>query len=80
MSSSMLLTFGPLLDRAQEQNFPVSILIGDHWIVGEVVTRDSRGVLLLTAEGEMALVKLEAVSAVKSTATNLMTVPTQQAV
>lgn len=76
----MLLTFGPFLDRSQEQSFPVSILIGDHWIVGEVVTRDSRGVLVLTGDGETALIKLEAITAVKSTATNLMALPSQEAV
>jgi len=44
------------------------------------VTRDSPGVPLLTGEAEMALVKMEAISAVKSDTTNLMTVPRQEAV
>lgn len=71
MSSSMLLTFGPLLDRAQEQSAPVSILIGDQWIVGDVAARDGVGVLIITDKGEMALLRLEAISAVKSKAKGL---------
>lgn len=80
MNRSMLLTFGPFLDRAQEQNVAVSILIGDHWVVGEVMTRDNCGVLVLTGEGEMALLKLEAISGVKSTARNLTAIPFREAV
>lgn len=80
MGGSMLLTFGPLLDRAQEQNAAVSILIGDQWVVGEVVTRDNIGVMVLTGDGEMALLKLEAICAVKSTAKNLTAIKTVEAV
>lgn len=80
MSGSMLLTFGPFLDRAQEQNVAVSILIGAEWVDGEVVTRDSRGVLVLTGDGEMALLKLESICAIKSTAKNLTAIESQEAV
>ena len=80
MSGSMLLTFGPLLDRAQEQDAEVSILIGDQWVVGDVAARDGVGVLILTEAGEMALLKLEAICAVKSTAKNLTAINGQEAV
>jgi hypothetical protein len=79
MNGSMLLTFGPFLDRAREQNVAVSIFIGTHVVVGEVMSRDSRGVLILTGDGEMALLKLEAICAITSTAKNLTAMPSQEA-
>lgn len=79
MNGSTLLTFGPFLDRAREQNVAVSIFIDTHVVVGEVMSRDSRGVLILTGDGELALLKLEAICAVKSTAKNLTAMPSQEA-
>ena len=64
-SDSTLYTIGTALNRARDNQIPVQILVGDEWISGEVVAVDGFGVVLSSEEREHAVIRIEAVHAVK---------------
>jgi len=64
-SDSTLYTIGTALNRAHENGIPVQILVGGEWIGGQIVAVDGHGVVLNSQEDEHAVIRMEAVSAVK---------------
>ncbi len=64
MQSTTLFTIGTALRRAESNHLPVEVLVHGHWLRGTVVGVDGQGVVLST-HTEHAVVRLEAVSAVR---------------
>jgi hypothetical protein len=67
-SSSMLYTMGMALDRAAENGATVSLLVDSSWIDGKVAAVDTLGVVLESADGNHAVVKVDRIAAVKVSA------------
>ena len=64
-SDSTLYTIGTALNRAHDNGIVVQILVGGEWIAGQIVAVDGHGVVLSSEEHEHAVIRMEAVSAVK---------------
>ncbi len=65
MSDSTIYTVGTALRLAQQSDASVDILVEGQWISGRVVSVDGHGVVLASDTREHAVVKIEAISAVK---------------
>ena len=65
MSSSVLYTIGTALNRARDNDIPVQVLVGGLWMTGHVVIVDGHGVVLRSDAMEHAVVRMDAVSAVR---------------
>jgi len=65
MGDSTLYTIGTALHHARDHGLPVQLLVGGMWVDGVVVAIDGFGVVLSSRDEEHAVVRLEAVSAVK---------------
>ncbi len=63
--SSQLLTVGHALDRAREENMVVRVNILGEWVTGRIVKSDGHGVAILEDNGDMCVVKQEAISCVR---------------
>jgi sRNA-binding regulator protein Hfq len=64
MSNSMLYTIGTALNHARDNGLTVHLLVGGQWVSGLVTAVDGFGVLL-SSEGDHAVIRVEAVSAVR---------------
>lgn len=64
-SDSTIYTIGTALNRARDNGIPVQILVGGEWICGHVVAVDGFGVVLNSEDQEHAVIRVEAVQAVK---------------
>jgi sRNA-binding regulator protein Hfq len=62
--SSTIFTIGTALRRAEDNNLPVEALVHGQWLRGNVAGVDEQGVILST-HSEHAIVRLEAISAVR---------------
>ena len=62
--SSTMLSVGTLLRRAEDSGAEVSVLVADNWLRGRVIGCDGLGAVLDDGD-EQALVRLDAVTAVK---------------
>lgn len=65
MSDSTIYTVGTALRLAQQSDASVDILVEGQWISGRVLSIDGHGVVLASHSREHAVVKIEAISAVK---------------
>ena len=65
MADSTLYTIGTALHHARDHGSPVQLLVGGMWLNGVVVAIDGFGVVLSSHDDEHAVVRLEAVAAVK---------------
>ena len=63
--SSMVLTVGHALDRAQTEGAQVRLNVGGEWITGRVLNHDGHGVALLEANGDMCVLRPDAISGVR---------------
>lgn len=63
--SSQLLTVGHALDRAREENMVVRVNILGEWVTGQIVKSDGHGVAILEDNGDMCVVRQEAISCVR---------------
>jgi len=63
--SSTILTVGTALRHAEDGGARVHILLGGTWMIGTVVGVDSEGVVLQSADGDVTVVRLQAVNAVR---------------
>jgi hypothetical protein len=63
--STMLLTIGQALDRAQEDNLTVRLHIGGDWVTGKVINSDGHGVAVLEPNGDVCVVRQDTVSCVR---------------
>ncbi|MGZ5416626.1 MAG: hypothetical protein ACXWDI_05580 [Nocardioides sp.] len=65
MSDSTIYTIGTALNRARDNDIPVQVLVEGQWMTGKVVVVDGHGVVLQSDELEHAVVRMDAVSAVR---------------
>jgi hypothetical protein len=63
--STMVLTIGHALDRARDENLVVRLCVGGDWVSGRIVSHDGHGVALLEGNGDLCVLRLEAVSGVR---------------
>jgi hypothetical protein len=63
--SSMMLTIGAALDRAQVEGLLVQISVSGQWIPGRVVNTDQHGVAFLEASGDMCVFRPESIAGVR---------------
>ena len=64
MHNSTLFTMGTALRRAETNNLPVEVLVGGHWLSGNVAGLDGHG-LVLSTHSEHSVVRLESIIAVR---------------
>jgi len=65
MSSSVLYTIGTALNRAQENDVPVQVLVEGQWLSGRVAAVDGHGLVLHSDDLEHSVIRIENVSAVR---------------
>jgi sRNA-binding regulator protein Hfq len=65
MSDSTLYTIGTALNRACDNDIPVQVLVEGQWMTGNVLVVDGHGVVLQSDDMEHAVVRMEAVAAVR---------------
>ena len=63
--SSMLMTVGHALDRAKEDGLVVRVNTGGEWITGRIVNSDGHGVAILETNGDLCVIRQDAVSCVR---------------
>jgi hypothetical protein len=64
MHSTTLFTIGTALRRAETNSLPVEVLVGGHWLSGNVAGLDGHG-LVLSTHSEHSVVRLESIIAVR---------------
>lgn len=62
---STLVTVGLALDRAQTDGLTVRVAVADEWIRGTIVSSDGHGVVIAEGNGEVCVVRSEAITAVR---------------
>jgi len=62
---STIYTIGTALNRAQDNDVPVQLLVEGQWIEGRVVAVDGHGVVLSSEMGEHAVIRMQSISAVR---------------
>jgi len=65
VSSSTLYTIGTVLNHARDNGLEVDVLVSGHWLSGVVAAVDGFGVVLASNGDQHAVIRMEAVSAVK---------------
>ena len=69
---SSILTVGSALNRAEQDQARVEVLVQGQWIAGYVQGVDSHGAVLAGEGSEISVVKLELVAAVRMSDPNLV--------
>jgi hypothetical protein len=64
-ASSMMLTVGAALDRAQSDGLLVAISVSGEWISGRVINNDGHGVAFLESTGDVCVFRPEAIAGVR---------------
>jgi hypothetical protein len=64
-SDSVLYTIGTALNRAHDNDVPVSILVEGQWLSGRVAAVDGHGVVLYADDSEHSVIRMGSVSAVR---------------
>ena len=65
MQSTTILTMGTALNRAHDHDAIVEVLVGGQWLIGVVAGVDGYGVVLVDAQNDHSVVRMEAISAVR---------------
>ena len=63
--AAVVYTIGTALRRAQDEDMGVEILVGGEWLVGKVSASDGQGVMLRGESGDLSIVRLAGVDAVR---------------
>ena len=63
--NSTIYTIGTALNRAQDADLPVELLIAGQWIVGMVNAMDGHGVVLYSANDELSIIRMGSIDAVR---------------
>jgi hypothetical protein len=63
--STMLVTVGHALDRAQEDGSVVGLFIGGAWITGQVMSSDGHGVAVREPDGGLCILRQESITCVR---------------
>ena len=61
----MLLTVGHALDRAKDEGTVVRMHIGGDWVTGQIMNSDGHGVAVLESNGDLCVVRQDAISCVR---------------
>ena len=69
--TSTLFTVGTLLRHAQDAGAAVRVLVQGTWLDGRIIGADGHGVVLDDGNGQQVLVRLEAVTAVSFSRTDI---------
>ena len=64
-SESTIYTIGTALNRAHDNDVRVEILVEGQWMGGQVLAVDGHGVVIDSATGEHAVIRMGSVSAVR---------------
>ena len=64
-SESVLYTIGTALNRARDNDVPVSVLVEGQWLSGRIAAVDGHGVVLQSDEAEHSVIRMGSVSAVR---------------
>ena len=64
-NESVLYTIGTALNRARDNDVPVSILVEGQWLNGRIAAVDGHGVVLQSEESEHSVIRMGSVSAVR---------------
>jgi hypothetical protein len=67
-SGSTIYTIGTALNRAHDNDMSVELLVEGQWMSGHVLAVDGHGVVLDSADGEHAVIRMGSVSAVRVSA------------
>ena len=62
--STMMLTVGQALDRAQHETSTIRIQVAGDWVSGTVVNTDTHSVLLKGEDGTSFVLRIDAITAV----------------
>jgi hypothetical protein len=62
--STMMLTVGQALDRAQQEAYPVRIQVAGEWLTGTVQNTDTQSVLLAGEDGTTFVLSIDAITVV----------------
>ena len=65
MQSTTILTMGTALNRAHDHDAIVEVLVGGQWLTGVVAGVDGYGVVLVDAQNDHSVVRMDAISAVR---------------
>lgn len=75
--STMMLTVGQALDRARNEETVIRIQCAGEWITGRVVNTDSQAAVIADENGEVCVVRMDAISCVRLPAQDRTQVPSQ---
>jgi hypothetical protein len=64
MLRSTVYTIGTALNRAQDNNVPIDVLVAGQWIHGNVSAVDGHGVALQCTDGGLAMIRVENIDVV----------------
>ena len=64
-NESVLYTIGTALNRARDNDVPVSVLVEGQWLTGRIAAVDGHGVVLQSDESEHSVIRMGSVSAVR---------------
>ena len=76
--TTMLLTVGHALDRAKEEGMVVRLNIAGDWVTGRVINSDGHGVAVLESNGDLCIVRSDAIAGVRLPASTTPSCPTQR--
>jgi hypothetical protein len=62
---STIYTIGTALNRAQDNDVAVRLLVEGQWMEGRVMAVDGHGVVLSSESGEHAVIRMQSISAVR---------------
>ena len=65
MQSSTILTMGTALNRAHDHDAIVEVLVGGQWLTGVVAGVDGYGVVLVDAQNDHSVIRMDAIGAVR---------------
>lgn len=63
--NSTIYTIGTALNRAKETGVSVELLLGGEWVAGMVSALDGHGIVLLGETGELSIIRLSSIDAVR---------------
>jgi len=75
--TTMMLTVGQALDRAQNEGIPVRVLMSGEWFAGTIVNTDSQSLMLESEDGTSYVMRIDAITCVASVTPARTQVPQQ---
>lgn len=63
--NSTIYTIGTALNRAKEADVSVELLLAGEWVEGMINAIDGHGVVLVSAGGELSIIRMSSIDAVR---------------